>query len=511
MKKNFSKYIEDKLKETDKLQKNDLNIDAPISKILNENRLSLLNIFNGSSDIIFKEFITGSDPSVKGFAFYLVDLIDGDLLAKHVLRALMQQNGWDKQITGCTIADKASENVISFGSMEKADTLQKAVQDVVSGRVAVFFEGCGNCLIIDLEKRKTRSVSQPELEASVYGPRQAFVEDIKTNLSLLRNIIRSPRLIVEKFTPKSGIKTPIYLLYLSGIVNQDVLETLRNRLDNMQTELILDSASIKELITEKRSFAFNTIGVTERPDRTAAKIMEGKVALLTDGSPTALTMPYLFVEDFQNAEDYYMPSFLASFSRLVRFGSFIITLLIVPLYVAIATFQQEMFPLTLLITATASREGIPFPTFVEAMIMLAIFDILRESGLRAPRPVGQTISFIGALIIGTAAVDAGIVSAPMVIIIALTGITALLNYSNKTLIIFLRIVFLFAAAFFGFLGIEVVLVMLVQHLCNLNSFGISYLSPISPFNGKRTFKDTILRIPLRFLTYRPGTTYQKYN
>lgn len=511
MKKNFSKYIEDKLKETDKLQNNEINIEAPISKLLKENKLSLLNIFNGSSDAIFKEFITGGKQPIKGFVFYLVDLVDGDMLAKDVLRTLMQQNGWEKQGTGSDIADIASENVISFGSIEKADTLQGVVQAVVTGRVAVFFEGCGICLTIDLEKRKTRGVTQPELEASVYGPRQAFVEDIKTNLSLVRNIIRSPRLIVEKYTPKCGIKTPIYLLYLNGVVNRDVLDTLRNRLDNMQTELILDSASIKELITEKRSFAFNTIGVTERPDKTAAKIMEGKVALLTDGSPMALTMPYLFVEDFQNVEDYYMPSFFASFSRLVRFGSFVITLLIVPLYVAIATFQQEMFPLTLLITATASREGIPFPTFAEALIMLAIFDILRESGVRAPRPVGQTISFIGALIIGTAAVDAGIVSAPMVIIIALTGITALLNYSNKTLIVFLRIIFLFAAAFFGFEGIEVVLVMLVQHLCNLNSFGVSYLSPLSPFNGKRTFKDTILRIPLRFLTYQPSTTYQKYN
>lgn len=505
---NFSKYIEKKLKATENFQKNEIGIDAPVSKKLSENILSLQNIFNGSSDIVFKEFETGSAPPVKGFVFYLVDLIDQDLLAKHVLHPLMQKGGWKNQGTDC--AETAYENVISFGSIEKSTRLESAVQAVVAGRAAVFFEGCVSCLLIDLEKRKTRSVTAPQIEASVYGPRQAFVEDVKTNLSLLRNIIRSPRLIVERYTPKSGIKTPIFLLYLNGTVNTDVLKTLRNRLDRMNSELILSSESIKEVITEKRSFAFNTVGLTERPDRTAAKIMEGKVAILTDGSPTALTVPYLFVEDFQNAEDYYIPSFFASFSRIVRFASFVITLTIVPLYVAIATFQQEMLPLTLLITATASREGIPFPTFVEALIMLAIFDILREGGIRAPRPVGQTISFIGALIIGTAAVDAGIVSAPMVIIIALTGITALLNYSNKTLIIFLRIAFLFAAAFFGFEGIMIVLVVLVQHLCNLNSFGVSYLSPLSPYNAVKTFRDTLMRLPLRFLSYGQGET-QKQN
>ncbi|HEX2937815.1 MAG TPA: spore germination protein, partial [Ruminiclostridium sp.] len=235
------------------------------------------------------------------------------------------------------------------------------------------------------------------------------------------------------------MKTPIYLLYLNGVVNTSVLEVLRNRLDAMQTELVLDSTSIKELISDKHSFPFNTTGISERPDKTAAKIMEGKIALIADGSPLAIIVPYVFIEEFHNVEDYYIPPFFASFSRFVRIASFFLTLYIVPVYVALATFHQEMLPLTLLITATASRENIPFPTFIEALIMTFIFDIIREGGIRAPRPIGQTISFIGALIIGTAAVDAGIISAPMVIIIAITGITALLNYPFKNMIIFFRL------------------------------------------------------------------------
>lgn len=192
----------------------------------------------------------------------------------------------------------------------------------------------------------------------------------------------------------------------------------------------------------------------------------------------------------------------------MRITSFFITLLVVPIYVAVATFHQEMFPLTLLITATASREGIPFPTFVEALIMTFIFDILREGGIRAPRPVGHTISFIGALIIGTAAVDAGIISAPMVIIIALTGITALLNYPLKNMIIVSRLALLISGAFFGFLGIETIAIIIIIRLCSIYSFGVPYLSPVAPLDKGGLIKDTVLRFPLKILFYFSDSFYQ---
>lgn len=509
MKNNFEKYIEKALKKTEKLQQNSCGINAPVSKLLSENRLSLFNIFNGSADMSFKTFLTGKNQSLNGFVFYLTDLVDEDLLAHHVLHSLLQTDDWKDINDNDDAVEIAGRQIIGFGKVETAEKLEEIIQAVINGYAAVFFEGCSRSLIIDLEKRETRGIPTPQIDASVFGPRQAFVENIKTNLSLIRNIIRSPRLIVEKNMPRQGIKTPIYLLYLSGTVNTAVLETLRKRLDSMQTELILDSTSVKELISDKPSFPFNTIGVTERPDKTAAKIMEGKIALLTDGSPLAIVVPYLFIEEFHNTEDYYIPPFFASFSRFIRLLSFFITLLIVPLYVAIATFHQEMFPLTLLITATASREGIPFPTFVEALIMTFIFDILREGGIRAPRPVGQTISFIGALIIGTAAVDAGIISAPMVIIIALTGITAILNYPLKNMIIFCRLALLTAGAFFGFFGIEAVLIIILIRLCSVYSFGVPYLSPLAPLNKTGLIKDAFVRFPLKTLSYLSGSFYQK--
>lgn len=508
MKNNFNQSIENTLKKTEYLQRDDCGIHAPISKYLNENRLSLINIFHGSGDIVFKDVVTGGNPCLKSFAFYLADLVDEDMLAQHVLRALLQPQGWGNMGNGDAVIETAEKQIIEFGKVEKAESLEEISQAAVNGYVAVFFEGCSRSLIIDLEKRETRSIPTPQIEASVFGPRQALVENVKTNLSLIRNIIRSPRLIVEKYTSRQGVKTPVYLLYLSGVVNTSVLEKIHNRLDAMQTELILDSTSIKELISDKRSFPFNTIGVTERPDKIAAKIMEGKIALLADGSPLALIAPYLFIEEFHNIEDYYTPPFFASFSRFVRIASFLITLYIVPVYVAMATFHQEMFPLTLLITATASREGIPFPTFVEALIMTFIFDILREGGIRAPRPVGQTISFIGALIIGTAAVDAGIISAPMVIIIALTGITALLNYPLKNMIILSRLVLLVSGAFFGFFGIAIISIVILIRLCSIDSFGVPYLSPVAPLNKAGFIKDTFLRFPLKLLSYFSGPSNQ---
>lgn len=499
MKNHFNNYIDSALKQTE--QQDDPDIHTAVDKSLEKNRRSLIRIFNGSVDTTFKDFVMGAGESLKGFAFYLSGLVDEDMLAQHVLRALLQTGGRILENSAASAVDIASERIISFGQVEKAKHFQDVVHAVVNGRVAIFLEGCNRAITIDLEKRMTRSIPTPTMEASVFGPHQSFVESVKINLSLVRNILRTPRLIVEKYVPKHGIKTPIYLVYLRGIIDTGVLKTLHNRLDAMETELILDTTTIRDLVSDKPSFPFNTIGVSERPDKTAAKIMEGKIAILADGSPMAIIIPYFFMEEFHNAEDYYMPAFFASFSRLVRIVSFILTISIVPVYVAMATFHQEMLPLTLLITASASREGIPFPTFVEALVMTFVFDILREAGVRAPRPVGQTISFIGALIIGTAAVDAGIVSAPMVIIIALTGVTAILNYHMKNIIIFFRLALLFLCACFGFLGIEMVSIVILIRLCSIHSFGMPYLSPVVPLNKKGLLKDTFWRLPTKWLSY----------
>lgn len=501
MKKNYDNYMDRALKKIE--QTDDPVIYAAVNPDLGQNKLVLSTVFKGSVDATFKDFIMGASRSIRGFAFYIAGLVDEDMLAQHVLHSLLKSNDWiltNNMSSTVSVLDVASERIISFGKVEKAENFQDIVQAIINGCAAIFLDGCDSALTIDLEKRASRSISTPPTEASVFGPHQSFVEDVKTNIALLRNIVRTPRLIVEKYNPHHGIKTPIYLLYLRGVANLTVLELLHKRLDAMKMDLILDTTSIKELISDKQSFPFNTIGITERPDKAAAKLMEGKIAILADGSPLAITVPYLFIEEFHNAEDYYAPAFFASFSRLVRIISFIITIFIVPLYVAIATFHQEMFPLTLLITAAASREGIPFPTFLEAMLMTFVFDILREAGIRAPRQVGQTTSFIGALIIGTAAVEAGIVSAPMVIIIALTGITAIMNYPMKNIIIFFRSILLIFSACFGFLGIEMVSIVILIRLCSIHSFGIPYLSPMATLGKNGLIKDTFWRFPMQWMS-----------
>lgn len=506
MKKSFEQYIGRAVKDAETAQGFCAHADVPFGTGLEENKKLLCGVFQNAADFVCKAFHSESLPQMEGYVFYLSELIDDNALSEHVLHALLRPSPAADADANTAAVDLACKRMDSAGEVKKERMLHPAVRAVVDGCAAILFQGCGEALLVDLQKRTARDIPQPQYEASVFGPQQAFIEDSKINLSMVRNIIRSPMLAVEQYTPKSPVKTKIYLLYLNGKADADVLRTLRGRLDAMQVDLVLDSALIKGYISDKGSFPFDTVGLIERPDTAAAKIMEGKIALVCDGSPFVLTVPYLFAEEFHRSEDYYMPAFFASFGRMLRFASFLITLLLAPIYIAASTFHQELFPLTLLITASSSKENTPFPTLMEALLMMSIFDILREGGIRAPRPVGQTVSFIGALIIGTAAVDAGVFSAPMVIITSLSGITALLNYSLKSETIFFRTLFLVSSGFIGFLGIETTAIVMLIRLCGMQSFGTSFLSPAAPFNGKAFFRDTLIRFPVRMLSLLWNTT-----
>lgn len=475
------------------------------------NRELLKDIFHNSSDIIIREFIFSSKYKIKAFACYIDQLVDDEMLSEHVLKALMVDLVGElvDDLSMNNVIDKAKKRIISLGKVREEKSVDTVLAGILSGNAALFFDGHDSVLLVDLHHRETRSITPPETEASVRGPRQAFIENIKTNISLLRVIIKNTDLVFEKLLLGNQAKTLVYIAYMEGTADRQVIEELRKRLNSIDTALILDSSYVEQLIAESKKTPFPTIGYTERSDTVAAKIMEGKIAIFCDGSPFVLTVPYLFIEAFHTTDDYYAPPFFASFNRFIRIASFWITLLIPPLYVAIATFHQEMLPTVLLVTAVASREGIPFPTFLEAVIMIFVFEILREAGIRMPRPAGQTISIVGALVIGQAAVQAGIVSAPMVIIVSIMGITALMRYNLKNVTVYFRSFFLVASGMFGFYGLEAGLLVLLIHMCSIKSFGIPYLSPISPVSWNRLI-DTFIRLPLSFLTLKPKSAVPKH-
>ncbi len=299
-------------------------------------------------------------------------------------------------------------------------------------------------------------------------------------------------------------------MYLKGIASDKVVEEVRARLDRIDIDGILESGYIEELIQDERYSPFPTMYSTERPDVVASEILEGRIAILIDGTPFVLTVPALMIQFFHAAEDYYQRADISTLIRIIRLISFVIALLGPSLYIAITTFHQEMLPTSLLIGLAAQREGVPFPAFIEALLMEVTFEILREAGIRMPRAVGQAVSIVGTLVLGTAAIEAGIVSAAMVIVVSITAISSFVfpAFNMSISIRMLRFALMGLAASFGIFGIIVGVIALVLHLCSLRSFGVPYVSPFSPMIIQ-DLKDTIVRLPIWAMLTRPRLISQK--
>ena len=329
---------------------------------------------------------------------------------------------------------------------------------------------------------------------------------------MVRRIINNPNLWVESMKIGTVTNTDVSIMYLNGIVDDKVVKEVRKRLKSIHIDSILESGYIEQLIEDQAMTPFPTINNTERPDMVAGNLLEGKVAIFINGTPFVLLVPALFIQFFQSVEDYYNRFDIASATRFLRIVVFMISLVGPALYIAATTFDQEMIPTQLLIAIAAQRETVPFPAFIEALIMEITFEILREAGIRMPKAIGSTISIVGALVIGQAAVQAGIVSPAMVMIVSITAIASFAtpSYSIAISARLLRFGFMVSAAILGLYGIILALFILIVHLCSLRSFGVPYMSPLAPFIPSE-IGDTIIRRPLWAMDKRPKLSSNSKN
>ena len=350
-----------------------------------------------------------------------------------------------------------------------------------------------------------RQVSEPTSQTVIRGPKDSFVESLSTNQSLIRRRIRNKNLYFEEFIIGNETKTKINLVYVKGIANEEIIEEIRTRLNKINVSAIFESANIEELIADKTLTVFPLALNTERPDTVAGNIMEGKIGIIVDGTPFVLLVPAVFTDFFVSSEDYYHNFFVSSFIRILRYISFMIVLITPAAYVGLLTYDQEMIPTNLLISIIAQREGVPFPAVVEVFIMEFTFEILREAGIRMPRAVGQTVSIVGALVVGQAAAQAGLISNIMVIIVAITATANFVApvYSLAAATRMLRFVLIIISAFFGLYGILLGLIVMVAHLASLRSFGVPYLAPVAPLNLKDQ-KDVFVLFPYWSMNRRPS-------
>lgn len=381
--------------------------------------------------------------------------------------------------------------------------INKAVDLIVAGKVVLCFEELPYVYYFEITQYQKRSVTESQNELVVIGPQEAFIEDIETNLSLLRHKIKHPDLKTIQYTIGKYTKTDVYVVYIEGLYKKEVLAEIEKQLNEIDIDGILGISYISEQLRKGNLTPFPVFQYTERPDSVAASLMEGRIGILQDGTPTAMIAPTSFFTMLQSSEDYYQSFYAASWIRIVRFVFSIISMILPSLYVAITTFHPQIIPSNLLITIASARENIPFSALTEALIMELTFEALREAGTRIPKPVGQTVSIIGGIVIGQAAVQAGIVSAPMVIVVSITGIATYIipHYELGLTFRLLRFPLLIMGGTMGLLGVYITAFLIYGHLANLRPLGSPYLQPVAPL-VLQDWKDTLSRFPSNYMKKR---------
>lgn len=454
-----------------------------------------------SMDVIIREFTLGPTPAA---LVYIDGLLDKPTVQENVLRAIMV----DTHLIDAAGASARSlipvvkERVLSVGDVQEVRDIEALISGVLDAHAAILFNQNDTGLIVNLPGFKVRSVEEPKTEPVVRGPREGFVESLRINLSLLRRKVKSSDLRLQHHRVGRVTRTDVCVAYIEGLANPEVVNEVRRRLGRIDIDGILESGYIEQLIEDAPRSLFPTVGNTEKPDRLAAQLLEGRVGIITDGTPTTLTVPYFFIETLQSSEDYYMRHIPSSFFRILRTFALFLTLFLPALYVATSSFNPEMLPTALLVTMAASREGIPLPAVGEILVLGVFYEVLRESGLRLPRPVGEAVSIAGAIVIGQAAVQAGLVSTPAIIVTALAAIASFVVPSQADAWILLRLFLVSLSAVAGFFGLFTGLTLILAHLVSLRSFGVPYLAPLAPLRTEG-LKDTFIRAPWWAMDRRP--------
>lgn len=469
---------------------------------LEQNLQTLQQVCGYSQDLKIRRFnINGQIPAA---LVYLDDMVN-TLSVEEILRVLMVDvqriEGWQKDRS---LLRSAIKDLLIINSVEETDSIGELFLKMTHGNTALLVEGQAAAFVCGTVDIKNRDITEPLSETNIRGPRDGFVESLCINITLIRRRIRVPHLWIETFEIGSLTKTQVAIAYIKGLADEKMLEELRSRLERIDTDAILESGYIEQYIEDQPFTLFPLTLRTERPDIVCSSILSGRVAVLMTGSPHVLVLPADFPMFFQASDDYYEKPPQGSFVRILRWIGAIISVFLPGFYVAVVNFHQELLPTALLLRVTASREGVPFPVIAEILIMEVLFEVLREAGIRLPVAVGPAISIVGALVLGEAAIRAGIVSPAVVIVVAMTAIANFSNpvFSMAIVLRILRFAFTILAAVFGLFGIQFGILLLVVHLCSLRSLGIPYMSPLAP-NIPSDMKDNFLLAPIWARTTRP--------
>lgn len=457
---------------------------------------NIKKILGDSNDITVKEVFTWNNK-VKIVAIGIDGLVDSEVIDNYVLRPLTVGRPFENIESEKEAYQLAREGFLYHFSQDEVKDLNDAINKILQGVTVVVFDNVKKAIAFDAKNIPQRGIQEPENESVLNGAKDAFVESLRTNTALIRKKLKSRFLRLESFTVGKESQTPVNIVYLNDVADKGILEELRRRIKNIDVNSLISTKTFEVGISDNKYSIFPQVQYTERVDKFCSNLTDGKIGILIDGLPVAYIVPGILAMFFQAPEDYSENYILASFVRILRYICFGLSMMLPGFYIAITTFHSEMIPTKLLISIIQSKEGVPFAIAFEIIGLLIAFELLIEASLRLPKSIGATISIIGGLIVGDAAVNAKLISPVVVVVIAITGIAGFVipnqELSNATRIS--RLLFVIAGTLGGLFGIAFVIIVIIYYLSNLTSFGVPYLSPLAGNEGKGLLNDSVLRLP----------------
>ena len=469
-----------------------------LSSSLTENLALFHQIFQEDTTIKFRTLSCGMGR--RPVAILFADgMVNNTLINEHVVEPLITFTGIlpDKEISSYL-----RRRVLFTNDILENDQIDALLTEILSGNTVLLVDGEPKALILATRGFLVRSIAEPPAEKVLQGPREGFTEVMLFNISMVRRKLCNPKLRFQFRRLGKQTQALTAVAYLDGIADPKIVEEVNRRLDQIHIDGILDANYVEELIKDAPWSPFKTVGSTERPDIVSAKLLEGHVAIFIDGTPVVLTAPFFFLEYFQTNDDYYSNFYAGTFNRWLRLLGFWATISLPALFLSLFTMHQELLPTRFLLNLASARDALPFPTFLEMLILILGFELIREGGAKAPANFGQTLGIVGGLVLGQAAVEAKLVSIPVVIIIAFTGITGLMIPQLKSPVILFRLLFLLLASIWGLPGYLTGLFFLMFYLASMKSFTIPYTSSLVT-DPRSLLQDTILRSPWFFMKHRP--------
>ncbi|MGD9677605.1 MAG: spore germination protein [Vulcanibacillus sp.] len=481
--------------------------ESPLSKSLDDNVKNIITDTGNSADIIVRRIIIGRENKVEAAIIYTDGLVNMDYI-NNFLEVLFTR--FPENQGNTPIIKTIKEKLLNIGEVTHSKNRIEIINGILTGDTAIIIDKCDIALLASTKGWEQRAILEPQNQQVIRGPRQSFVENIRTNTALIRRYLGTSKLRLDQVKVGKLSETKVGIMYIEGTANKKIVNEVKNRISKVDVDVLLGVGVLEELIQDNPLTWFPTIAYTERPDMAVGNLVEGRVLILVDGNPFVMVVPVTFFMFFQSADDYYLKYQISSLLRILRYITLFISVALPSMYVAITTYNQEILPTTILISLASQREGVPFPTFLETFILVFIFEVLREAGLRMPKPLGQAISIVGALVLGTAAVEAGIFTATVVIVVAMTAIadftSPYIEISNAVRIA--RFIWLILSSIYGLFGLLFALIIATVHLASLRSFGVPYLNGFAPFNfGEQ--KDLLIRAPWFLMNNRPHLLAQK--